>query len=244
MLHWLREYLLFLVKAGHLAAMVRAIDGRAGADGIGQVGHAIDTVQRSFRDMRVALDIDRLSRGAVRALIAAEGARSLQMASATLPASFVTIGLRAGLGFAHEVILAAVLRAPARNPWREARDAVVLFAQNHVLLLKAAATVATVMYGIALLAFLMALLPANALAHNFPGDPVVITFILAAIFAWSAKQALLEPVAVAALLQVFIRETGGQPPDPAWDLRLADTSAHFRELTALVTVGRARKRAA
>jgi hypothetical protein len=231
MLHWLREYLLFLVKAGHLGAIVRMLDRRPGADGIGQLGPAIDAVQRGFRGIDELLAIDRLVGGALNDFAAQKSARTLGWTDARLPPSLIGIARRVAFACMREIVLASILRAPGRNAWREARDALVLFAQNHLLLLKPALVLAAATYCAAFLAFLIALLPARALAQNLPGDPVVIALILAIIYAWCFRQALLVPLASAALLLIYIRATADQSPDAEWESKLAGTSPHFRELT-------------
>ena len=48
--YWIREYILYMVKAGHIAVMVEMLDGRPIADGKGQVAHARDVaVMRAHR---------------------------------------------------------------------------------------------------------------------------------------------------------------------------------------------------
>ncbi len=61
---------------------------------------------------------------------------------------------------------------------------------------------------------------------------LVWTIALAFIFAWAVKAALLEPVAIASLMQVYFRTIEGQTPDPQWEARLAQVSNKFRELGA------------
>jgi hypothetical protein len=53
---------------------------------------------------------------------------------------------------------------------------------------------------------------------------------IAFIFAWALKAAILEPFALAALMQVYFKTVEGQTPDPVWSERLSSASARFREL--------------
>jgi hypothetical protein len=53
---------------------------------------------------------------------------------------------------------------------------------------------------------------------------------LALIFAWAFKAAILEPIAIAALMQVYFKTIEGQTPNPEWDERLSSASRRFREL--------------
>ena len=54
--------------------------------------------------------------------------------------------------------------------------------------------------------------------------------IFALAFAWAAKAALLEPFALACLLQVYFKVIEGQVPQPEWRGRLALASDRFRKL--------------
>ena len=55
-------------------------------------------------------------------------------------------------------------------------------------------------------------------------------FVLALVFAWAIKAALVEPFCIAALMEVYFRTIEGQAPDPEWDRRLAEAARQFREL--------------
>ncbi len=53
------------------------------------------------------------------------------------------------------------------------------------------------------------------------------------IFAWALRAAILEPLAIASLMQVFFKTIEGQTPDPEWKERLSSASSRkFRELAA------------
>jgi hypothetical protein len=53
---------------------------------------------------------------------------------------------------------------------------------------------------------------------------------IALIFALALQKAVLEPLAIASLMQVFFATVEGQTPDPEWSARLSSVSRHFREL--------------
>jgi hypothetical protein len=80
--------------------------------------------------------------------------------------------------------------------------------------------------------FFVALIPATALAQAYPGGSGLITILLALIFAWAVKQALIEPVVVAAFLDLYMRVAEGQTAEPDWDAKLVETSEQFREIKA------------
>ena len=48
--------------------------------------------------------------------------------------------------------------------------------------------------------------------------------------AWAVKAAVIEPFALACMLQVFFSVTEGQEPQPEWRGRLTQISDKFRQL--------------
>jgi hypothetical protein len=80
------------------------------------------------------------------------------------------------------------------------------------------------------LVFVLMLAPAAAVVWLLPGDSGAALFIFAVVFAWATKVALIEPFALACLLQVFFKVTEGQEPKPEWRGKLAHASAKFRTL--------------
>ena len=54
--------------------------------------------------------------------------------------------------------------------------------------------------------------------------------MIALVFAWGIKQAVIEPFAMTALMQVFFKVTQGQQANPEWEAKLDSASGKFREL--------------
>ena len=86
------------------------------------------------------------------------------------------------------------------------------------------------MYVISFVIFLIFLAPAVALAALFPGPGTGVGVILAIIFSLTLKAALLEPLAIAALMQVYFKTIEGQVPNPEWDQKLTTASKKFRKM--------------
>ena len=231
MLWWLREYLLYLVKAGHVAAMVR--NARIAPAGFGQIGHALSIVQGRFRAAGILSSAEQLVQGAIGTLIEkADMPASVLPAGLRLPPAPANTILKAALRFLGEVVLARPLGTASKNPWPETRDALILLAQNQSVLLRRATLLSAAAYGVTFVVFIVALIPASAFAAAFPGGPGAITILLAMIFAWSVKQALIEPFLIAMMIVEVSRATAGQSPDPDWDAYLTQESEHFREIKA------------
>ena len=231
-MYWLREYILYIVKAGHIAVMVELIDNRPMPEGRSQIGHAQAIVRDRFGEASVLFAVDQIVKGVLRAitglvrgvftLLPIPGMRQL----VTILHAF----LRVAVGFIDEVILAYGMRTRATDPWASARTALVLYAQNHRAMLKNAAWITLFVYGLAAVMFFVMLAPAALIANLYPGGMSATGVIIAIILAWAVKQAFLEPLAVACLLQAYFRTIEGQSPNPEWDARLEGMSARFRQL--------------
>lgn len=231
-LYFLREYILYMVKAGHIAVMVEYLDGRDLPEGRGQIAHAQAVVKERFGQANVLFGLDQLVRGVLRAITGlVEGLASLL----PIPAldglmRVVRAFLKVAVGLIDEVILAYLIRNNSQNPWSDSRDALVLYGQNARPLLVNAAVIALVSYILAFLVFLVMLAPAAAVVYAIPGACSAGGFVFAILFAWAVKAAVIEPFAVACLLQAYFKLIEGQTPNPDWVAKLDSVSNKFRKL--------------
>lgn len=236
-MYWVREYILYIVKAGHIAVLVELLDGKPLPEGRGQIAHATAVVKSRFGQASLLFALDQLVKGVIRAVTGlARGILTLL----PIPALRQLMGiveafLRIAVGFIDEVILAHAIRTRSTDPWGSAREALVLYGQNWKVMLKNAAWLTAITYGLAFVVFLVMLAPAAALVYAMPGFWSAGGFIFAVLFAWSIKAAFLEPFAVICLMQVYFKTIEGQRPDPEWDARLEQMSGHFRKLKARIT---------
>lgn len=231
-LYWFREYILYLVKAGHIAVMVELLDGKAIPGGRGQIDYAQSVVRERFVQSSILFGVDQLVKGVVGVITGA-----VNFLGAILPVPglqqivrFVNAVIRVSLTYVDELILAYLIRTRTDNPWAGSQDALVLFAQNYWSILKNAVSITVVMYVITILIFILAIGPALALAAVLPGQWTAWGVIIAVIFAFAFKAALLEPLAIACLMQVFFKTIEGQSPDPEWHARLTHLSRKFQQM--------------
>lgn len=239
---FLRDYLLYLVKAGHIAVMVEVMEGGSIPGGRGQIDHARRVVTERFGESSALFALDQLIKGAVGAITGL-----LQGLLSILPIpgldrimSVVRAYLRLAVGLVDEVILAHSIRTKSTNPWASSQEALVLYAQNARPMLVNAAWLTLIVWGLSLLVFLVMLAPAAAVAYLIPGGWSAGGFVFAILFAWAIKAAFIEPFALACLLQVFFKVTAGQTPDPEWKGKLDRASTKFKSLgeRAMAWVGR------
>ncbi len=231
-LYLAREYILYLVKAAHIAVLVVLYDGKPLPQGKGQIAYGGDYVKQHFAQSSILFGVDQIVKGVLRLI-----SGTLHALTAFLPVpalqtlmNIVNAIIRMSMTYVDEVIMAYLIRSGTGNPWDTAADALVLYAQNYRAFLKNAVWLSLFMWGLTILIFVFMVGPMVAIMAVFPGGLAALGVALAFIFAWAFKAALLEPVAVAALMQVFFKVTEGQSPDPEWKARLHSASGKFREL--------------
>lgn len=226
----IREYILYIVKAGHIAVMVHLIDGREVPGGQGQIDYARKVVTARFAEANILFVLDQLIKGVIRVITGLIGGFAAFLPGLQGLAGFVNTVIRISLTYVDEIILGYNIRGDSRTPYESARQGIVLYAQNGTVMIKNAVWLALFMWLLAIVVFLVMLAPAAAILYVMPGQLAGWSFVLAIVFAWAVKAALIEPFAIAALMQVYFRTIEGQAPNPEWDRKLSDASKHFREL--------------
>ncbi|MES0051366.1 hypothetical protein [Mesorhizobium sp. M0053] len=231
-LYWIREYILYVVKAGHIAVMVHLIDGREIPNGQDQIAYAKGVVKERFAEANILFVVDQLVKGAIRAITGLIGgiAAFLPIPGLGGLVAFINTVIRLSLTYVDEIILGYNIRINSSSPFETARQGVVLYAQNGKTMVKNAVWLAVIMWGVSFVIFLLMLAPAAAIMWFIPGQLGGWAFVLAILLAWAFKAAFIEPFAIACLMQVYFKTIEGQVPNAEWDQRLAEASSKFREL--------------
>ena len=227
-----RDYLLYLVKAGHIAVMVEYLDGKTLPGGKGQITYAQGIVAARFGQTSALFALDQLIKGVINVVT---GLLEGLMLLLPIPGLDRLMGvlrayLRLSVGLMDEIILAHALRTRSENAWEAAQDGLVLYAQNARPMLVNAAWLTLIVWALSVLVFVVMLAPAAVVAWAIPGEGSAAVVVFAVVFAWAVKAALIEPFAVACMLQVFFKVTEGQTPHPDWSGRLAKASLKFRQI--------------
>jgi hypothetical protein len=227
-----RDYLLYLVKAGHIAVMVELMDGKPVPGGQGQIAYARSVVGERFGQASALFALDQLIKGVINVVTGLlEGIFSiLPIPGVDRIMGVLRAYLRLAVGLVDEVILGHAIRTRSENAWEAAHDGLVLYAQNARPMLLNAAWLTLITWVLAALVFFLMLAPAAGIVWLLPGESSAGMFVFAVVFAWAVKAALIEPFAVACMLQVFFKVTEGQAPNAEWRGRLAQASTKFREL--------------
>ena len=230
-MYWAREYILYIVKAGHIAVLVELINGQPLPEGRGQIEHASTVVKERFPQASVLFAIDQLIKGVIRAITGlVRGILTfLPIPGAQQLGGILSALLRVAVGFIDEVILAYAIHTKSDNAWMSAKEALVLYGQNYKVMLKNAAWLAIIVYGLSFLVFILMLAPAALVVYLMPGAWSAGGVVFAVLFAWSFKAALLEPFAITCMMQVYFRTIKDQKPNPEWEAKLEQMSGKFRK---------------
>jgi hypothetical protein len=227
-----REYLLYLVKAGHIAVLVELMEGKTLPGGRGQVDYAQKMVRERFAQSSVMFGLDQLIKGVIGAFN-----RAFFTIAAFIPipgldglVKFINSVINLSLTYLDEVILAYNFRTRTTNPWAASQTALILYAQNYKAFLKNAFFMTFLIWGLTFVVFLVILAPAALVVSAMPGAAGPLTVLIALVFAWGVKQSVIEPIGMIALMQVFFKVTEGQVADPVWDERLNKVSKKFGEI--------------
>jgi len=230
--YWIREYILYVVKAGHIAVMVHLIDGRDVPGGQGQIAYARQIVTARFAEANVLFVLDQLIKGVIKTITGIIGgiAAFVPIPGLSNLVAFINSVIRMSLTYVDEIILGYNIRRDSSQPFETARQGVILYAQNGKTMIKNALWLSIFMWVLAFIIFLLALAPAAAILYTMPGQLAGWAFMLAILFTWAFSAAFIEPFCIAALMEVYFRKIEGQVPNPEWDRKLAETSKQFREL--------------
>jgi hypothetical protein len=230
--YFAREYILYLVKAAHIACLVEVLDGKPIPGGQNQVSYGAKFVETHFAEASVLFGVDQIIKGVLRSLF-----RIINFVSAFLPipglqgiVRLVESVIRMSLTYVDEVLLGYLIRTRTTNPWDTAKDGLILYAQNYGHFVKNAIWLSIFMWVLTFVIFIVFLAPVAGLVALFPGNATFWGFAIAFIFAWAFKAAFLEPVAIAALMQVYFKTIEGQTPNAEWEQRLSTASNKFRQL--------------
>jgi hypothetical protein len=235
--YFMRSYILYMVKAGHIAVLTELLNGNEIPEGETQIAYARQVVGQRFPEANALFVLDQTIKGVIRMITSVFNA----FASATpLPAidglmNFFNTVTKISLGYIDEVILAYNIHTKSTNPWASSKDALILYAQNGWTMLKNAMALTIISWILTIIIFMFLLTPTAAVLYVFPGHIGNWSFVAAFLLAWAFKVSIMEPFAIACLMQVFFKAIEGQTPSPEWEARLNNASEKFRELGAKAT---------
>lgn len=227
-----REYFLYMVKAGHVAVVAELVTKGSLPGGAGQIEYGKGVVQTHFKESSVLFVMDRLVAGVIAAinrmmgrvanfLGAVPGMEGMAKVAGTI--------LFFSLTYIDEAILARNFQTSEETPWQSARSGLILYAQSWREILGTAVVLGLVALVSLPVFSVILILPALGLGHSFPSMSVV--FIAAAVFfSFALKMTLVDPWALTCMIVTYLKSTEGKQPDPAWENKLEMVSKKFCEI--------------
>lgn len=231
----LREYVLYVLKAGHVALIAELATNGKLPDGVSQTAWARGRVVALFKEISALALVDQLVKGVIQTvnrtifrvmdvlpLPGLDGAKNL--AGRIVDAS---------LTYVDESILAHAFRTRSDDVFGAAKQGLVLYCMAWRGLLKNAVALTLLGYALTVATAVLFLLPLGVVAWTLPPDWAFTklgAFLLALFLGFSVKWVLWDPIACASTVLTFFAETEGVEPDRAWEERLATASEAFRDL--------------
>ena len=234
-----RKYVLYMVKAPHVAAMTEVMLGRDVPKGAGQFGYGKEIVENYFKDASVLWLVHEAVDAAVRGL-----SRTITRFTRWLPDSLKKLRniilaiIRRAAGYIDEAIFSHTIAQRHTNVYEGATEGLILYAQNTKPILITAAKTYLLGKALNFVLFAMFMIPAlittAVIARAIEGAPGELLVLFGAAIALMAARfielAIFEPFALAYTMVTFRRETENQQPNPEWEAKLRPLHRKVGEL--------------
>lgn len=224
-----RNYVLYLVKAAHVAVITRLAVSGGLPEGTRQLSYGKDLVLSRFLEVSVLFAVDRLVH-----LILRTFNRTVFGLFSFIPGSK---GLRNlaqrvldySAGYVDEAILSYALLHPEQNPWSSAKDGLILYVQNWRTILGSGVVLALLSYGV--VAVVAA--PGALVAWSLAGPARQIVMAASVGLGLIVKFAFMDPFALTSVIVNYHAAIAGQRPSPEWDRKLGEISGKFQDMKNL-----------
>ena len=231
-LYYIREYVLYQVKAGHIALLVKFLHNEPVPEGKGMVEYASAQVKEHFKESSVLFAVDQLIKGVLKAIsrLFNTVATAIPIPGLAVVISIISKIVSMSLSYVDEIILAYYMKNGAKNIWADSAEGLVFYTQNYRKMLKNAFWVSLLVWGLTFVVFLLVLGPFAIVTTLIPALAGPVTFAIAALFAWGIKSAVIDPIAMTALMQVYFKAIEGQSPRADLEQKLEQVSDKFKTL--------------
>ena len=233
LLKLIQRYLLYMVKAGHVAVVTELIQKGSLPPNTNQLEYGKQAVTRLFKEISVLFVIDQLVSGTVKSFnrmavriadhIPIPGVESLVRVAGVITHLAVT--------YVDEAILSFNLARNDKNIWESAKKGVILYAQNWKPILTNAVTLAIVSI-VGFVVFVILMLIPFGLLSVITSNALLKAFWLfcALTIGYGLKVAIINPFCLIATIITYNHAIDGQEPNIDWEIKLEQVSDKFRKL--------------
>lgn len=230
-----REYVLYLLKAGHVALIAEIVATGQAPPAASQTAWAKERVTHYFKEISVLALVDQLVKGILAAVNRAlfNVLQILPIPGLDSAAKIVERVIYFSLTYIDEAILAYTFKTKNENVFAAAKTGVVLYCHAWQPLLKNAAVLTLLSYLFVAAATVVFMVPLGVLALLLPSSLALgkfLLFCLALFLGVAAKWILFDPLACTSTLLAFLAAADTAEPDPEWEAKIEAVSEQFRTL--------------
>lgn len=243
-LRFLEQYVLYIVKVGHISVIVELIQSGKIPEGKGQIAYGKEQVKKNFGTANVAFVLDKAVHGAVRQIqrwIMRVGDFFNFIPGIKNIIGIINAIMSVGLNYIDEAVVSYVIlrRSEKReeNVWKSACDGVVLYAQSWKGILKTAIGAVIFIYIFSIAIFLIFALPLMGLSKlltvNNPEMGLFFGFIAligAYVLTLALKRALIDPLVTISMVNSYQKSIDGVEPSMDLHQKLLGVSSKFKNL--------------
>jgi hypothetical protein len=229
--YYVREYVLYLIKAAHIAVITELmLNGKVPEDK-SQVEYGKNMVKTRVKDVSILFAIDQLVKGVLKGLnrLIVSIADWVPLPGLDKIAGVVMAIINLSMTYVDEAILSYSFVRKQENPWTTAKEGVVLYAQAYKTILKNAVILGVIGFFAFIALVLILMVPGLALGALFPKMSTALG-IAVLVIAYLVKLALYDPIALCTIILTYHRAIQGLTPNPEWERKLDQVSSKFRQL--------------
>lgn len=224
------RYVLYLVKAAHIAVIAHVVE--TGEVPGNQFQYGKTQVREHFTETSALFAVDKLIKAVLRqfndAVVSVSGLFSLSSGLQRL-IRLVGRAVAVAASYIDEAIIAHVFVSQADDRWTAAKNGVVLYGQNWKPVLGSTLLIVIGMYGIALGLF-MALTPLAGALGTLSTTFELVGWVVVGGMVLTVYTGLLKPWVKTVVITTFLLESRGDSPEDETAQRIAGRSETFREL--------------
>ncbi len=233
LLKLVKQYVLYLINAGHIAVITELVTKGRLPDGVNQVEYGKQVVMSLFKEVSVLFVVDQLVDGIVKGFN-----RTVVRVADLLPipgldsiAKIINSIIYFSVTFVDETILSYNLSRKEHNIWENAKRGVVLYAQNWKPILMGGIGIAIVNFIGAILCIGIMMIPFGLIGLMSGNETVkTIMLVLAITTGFGLKQSFVNPLCLISMILTFRSAVAQQEPNLEWESRLEQMSNKFVEL--------------
>ncbi|APW98947.1 hypothetical protein CHINAEXTREME_14700 [Halobiforma lacisalsi AJ5] len=229
------KYLLYLVKAGHIAVVVHVIETGDAPDD--QLTYGTEQVKDRFAEASVLFAVDKLVKAVLEEFnrsVVSVADRLGAVPSLEKLVRLVGKAIAVAVSYVDEAILAyGFTEDAADDPWQSAKEGVLLYGENWKPILGSTMLIVIGLYAAAAVLFLALTPIASVLAGLSPAFEVA-GWVVVAGLTLTVYAGVLKPWVKTVVITTFLLESadGDRRPDDAMADRIARRSEAFQELAS------------